>query len=147
MTPATSSLETSFTTTLRARGQRVTSQRVVIHRALQELGRHASAEEVLDRVRDRLPGISLPTVYATLELFEELGIARRVTGGRRPGGPILYEPRPEPHHHLVCRRCGRLEDLEAPLDLGSTVAAARRAGWSPDDSELIVSGLCPSCAR
>src|ERR671928_1933342 len=106
MPATTSDLETTFTTTLRARGQRVTSQRVVIHRALQELGRHASAEEVLDRVRDRLPGISLPTVYATLELFEELGIARRVTGGRRPGGPVLYDPRPDPHHHLVCRRCG-----------------------------------------
>jgi Fur family ferric uptake transcriptional regulator/Fur family peroxide stress response transcriptional regulator len=139
--------ESQLTTALRARGQRVTSQRVVIHRALQQLGHHASAEQVLDLVRDRLPGISLPTVYSTLELFEELGIARRVTGGRRLGGPILYDPRIDPHHHLVCRRCGRLEDLEAPLDDSAVLEAARRQGWVPDGSELVLTGLCPSCAR
>jgi Fe2+ or Zn2+ uptake regulation protein len=146
MPKTTTSPETQLTDALRARGQRVTSQRVVIHRALQELGRHASAEQLLDLVRDRLPGISLPTVYAALELFEELGLARRVSGGRRLGGPLLYDPRVDPHHHLVCRRCGRVEDLEAPLDAAAALEAARRQGWAPDDSELIVSGLCSSCS-
>jgi len=145
MPQATFSRETHLTDALRARGQRVTSQRVVIHRALQELGRHASAEQLLEMVRERLPGISLPTVYATLELFEELGMARRVTSGR-PGGPVLYDPRVDPHHHLVCRRCGRLEDLEAPLDASEAIMAARRQGWAPDGSELVVTGLCSRCA-
>jgi Fur family ferric uptake transcriptional regulator/Fur family peroxide stress response transcriptional regulator len=146
MPKVTPNLDVALTEALRERGQRVTSQRVVIHRALQELGRHVSAEQVLEAVRGRLPGVSLPTVYATLDLFEELGLVRRVTGGRRLGGPILYDPRVDPHHHVVCRRCGRLEDLEAPLDAAAALAAARSAGWAPDGPELVVTGLCPACA-
>src|SRR4051794_24889151 len=93
---------------LRQRGQRVTSQRLVINRALRELDRHVTAEEVLGEVSERLPNVSLPTVYATLDLFEELGIVRRAAVRE---GAVLYDPRAEQHHHLVCRRCGRVEDL------------------------------------
>jgi Fe2+ or Zn2+ uptake regulation protein len=133
-----------LTGALRSRGQRVTSQRLVIHRVLHELARHASAEEVLAAVRDRLPGISLPTVYATLDLFEELGLAHRVTAG---SGPVHYDPRVDGHHHLVCRRCGALEDVEAPLDASKALAAARRLGCATDSVELVLTGLCPRCAR
>jgi Fur family ferric uptake transcriptional regulator/Fur family peroxide stress response transcriptional regulator len=129
---------------LRERGQRVTSQRLVIHRALRELDRHATAEEVLLAVSDRLPGVSLPTVYATLDLFEELGIVRRVSAG---GGPALYDPRADSHHHLVCLVCGRVEDLEGEIDLDPAMRAARRRSFSPRDAELVISGLCADCAK
>src|SRR3954469_11218375 len=78
---------------LRARGQRVTSQRLVIGRLLRELDRHVTAEEVLRRASEQLPGVSLPTVYATLDLLAELGVARRVS----VGGPVLYDPRDPAH--------------------------------------------------
>ena len=128
---------------LRRRGQRVTSQRLVIHRALREIDRHVTAEQVLDAVRPRLPGVSLPTVYATLDLLEELGTVRRVSGAH---GPTLYDPRRDPHHHLVCTACGQVEDFDAPIDLGAATKAARRHGFSPDRSELVVSGRCAACA-
>jgi Fe2+ or Zn2+ uptake regulation protein len=67
---------------LRRRGMRVTSPRLVIHRLVLERDRHVTAEEVRDAVAASLPGVSLPTVYATLELLEELGIVRRVEAGR-----------------------------------------------------------------
>lgn len=130
-------------TALRERGQRVTSQRLVIHRALREAGTHVTAEEVLLRVSERLPNVSLPTVYSTLELFESLGMVRRVNAG---GGAVLYDPRSDPHHHLVCRGCGRVEDLEQELDLTPAMKAAGRAGFTPSDAELVVSGLCAACA-
>jgi Fe2+ or Zn2+ uptake regulation protein len=129
--------------TLRERGLRVTPQRILIHRAVGELGRHATAEEVLERVSERLPNASLPTVYATLELFEELGILRRVTVG---GGPALWDPRLDGHHHMVCRNCGDVLDVEAKLELGKLKRAARRRGFRPDSTELVVSGLCARCA-
>jgi Fe2+ or Zn2+ uptake regulation protein len=129
--------------TLRERGLRVTPQRVLIHRAIAELGRHATAEEVLDSVSRRLPGASLPTVYATLELFEELGMVRRILAG---DGPALWDPGVDGHHHFVCKRCGRVEDLDAALELAPLWGAARRAGFRPDSAELVVSGLCASCA-
>src|SRR3954454_12374616 len=94
---------------LRARGQRVTSQRLILHRMLRELDRHATAEELLRAAEERLPNLSLPTVYATLELFEELGVVRRIAGGP---GPVLWDPRPEEHQHFACRRCGRVLDLD-----------------------------------
>jgi Fe2+ or Zn2+ uptake regulation protein len=128
---------------LRRRGQRVTSQRLIIHRALRELGRHATAEEVLETVHDRLPGLSLPTVYATLELLEELDVVRRVS---RAPHAALYDPRPDAHHHLVCTRCGRIEDFEVDLELAGAVRAARRAGYRRPRGELVVSGLCAACA-
>jgi Fe2+ or Zn2+ uptake regulation protein len=127
---------------LRERGLRATSQRVVMHRLLRDRNRHLSAEELLSEASERLPGVSLPTVYATLELFEQLGIVRRVNGG---GGTLLWDTRADAHHHMICRRCGRIEDLEAPLDLGRARHSAARAGFQPDRAEVVVSGLCANC--
>src|SRR4051794_13053857 len=116
-------LDQRLSSALRRRGQRVTSQRLGIHRVLHELDRHATAEEVLGAVADRLPGVSLPTVYATLELLEQLGAVRRVAV---PGGPALFDPRTDPHHHAVCAVCGKAQDVEAPVDLEPVEHAAER---------------------
>jgi Fe2+ or Zn2+ uptake regulation protein len=131
-----------FEQTLRERGLRVTPQRILIHRAFADLGRHATAEEVLARVAPRLPNASLPTVYAALELFEELGIAHRVAAG---SPSALWDPRPELHHHLICRSCGSVEDLDVRIEAFSALSAARRRGFRPEGSELIVTGLCERC--
>src|SRR3954447_25831282 len=129
---------------LRERGQRATSQRVVMHRLLRDSARHVTAEELLAEASERLPGVSLPTVYSTLELFEQLGIVRRVNGG---GGTLLWDTRADVHHHMVCRNCGRIEDMETPLDLERARRSAARSGFQPDRAEVVVSGLCASCAR
>ena len=136
--------EPDLTTRLRERGQRVTSQRLLIHAALRDLGRHATADEVLGAVSPRLPSVSLPTIYATLELLDELGLVRRVRAG---SGPTLWDPRTEPHHHLACRRCGRVDDVNADFDADGPLDAARRAGFEPEGVELLVSGLCADCSR
>src|SRR3954470_4011444 len=127
---------------LRERGQRVTSQRLIIHRLLRDLDRHVTAEEVLRRASEQLPGMSLPTVYATLDLLAELGEARRVS----VGGPVLYDPRVEDHAHLRCRVCGRVEDLEVPLDTTRALRAARATGFDAEGAELVVEGRCANCA-
>jgi Fe2+ or Zn2+ uptake regulation protein len=129
---------------LRDRGLRATSQRVVMHRLLRDHNRHLSAEELLSEAGERLPGISLPTVYATLELFEQLGIVRRVNGG---GSTLLWDTRADAHHHMICRNCGRIEDMDTPLDLERARRSAARAGFQPDRAEVVVSGLCAECAR
>lgn len=131
-----------LTGALRSRGQRVTSQRLVIHRLLRELDRHVTAEEVLRLAGERLPGMSLPTVYATLDLLADLGLARKLT----LGGPVLYDPRVAPHHHARCDACGAVVDLDAGVDASPALAAARRAGFSPDGAELVVEGRCADCA-
>jgi Fe2+ or Zn2+ uptake regulation protein len=128
---------------LHERRMRVTPQRVVVHRALRELDRHVTADELLDAVTDRLPSVSLPTIYATLELLEELGMVRRV----QRAGTTLFDPRTEPHHHLVCTRCGSVADLELELDSAALERAAAGAnGFVPERVEAIVHGRCATCA-
>ena len=139
--PATDS---DLATTLHARGRRATSQRLILHRALRELGRHATADELLRASEERLPNLSLPTVYATLELFEELGLVRRVPVG---SGPVLWDPRPNPHQHFACRSCGRVIDLDTPARAAPVLAAAQAAGHAPDSAQVVVLGLCRDCAR
>jgi Fe2+ or Zn2+ uptake regulation protein len=134
--------EARLVAALRERGQRVTSQRLIIHRLLRDLDRHVTAEEVLRRASAQLPGMSLPTVYATLDLLAELGEARRVS----VGGPVLYDPRTEDHAHVRCRTCGRVEDLAVPLDSAPALDAARAAGFRADTAELVVEGRCAACA-
>src|ERR1700759_3168226 len=127
---------------LRERGLRVTSQRVVIHDALVAAGRHLTADQVRDAVRDRLPGVSLPTVYSTLELLEELGLIRRV----HTPSALLFDPRSDEHAHALCRRCGRVEDLDVPVEPQPARGPAEAAGWSAASAETLLVGLCPECA-
>jgi Fe2+ or Zn2+ uptake regulation protein len=135
-------MDTALSTALRERGQRVTPQRLAIARALRDLDRHVTAEHVFAEVSRRMPGVSLPTVYATLELLEELGLVRRVAGA---SGSVRYDPRTDEHHHLVCRRCGAVVDVDAPVDSDALLAAARATGFAPDRSQVVVSGLCAAC--
>jgi Fe2+ or Zn2+ uptake regulation protein len=128
---------------LRERGQRVTAQRVVLYRVLRELGRHATAEEVLQAAAPRLPQLSLPTVYATLDLLDELGLVRRLAAH---AWAVMYDPRPDEHAHAVCRRCGSVTDLDGGVDPAPALAAARAAGFAPDGMDMAVYGLCSRCA-
>jgi Fe2+ or Zn2+ uptake regulation protein len=128
-------------TALRERGMRVTPQRVMLHRALLELDRHVTADELLDAVADRLPNVALPTIYATLELLEELGMVRRV----QRAGTTLFDPRMQPHHHLVCTVCGSMEDLDADLDTAKLERAAAAQGFEHERIEAVVHGRCASC--
>ena len=138
----TDAIDADLVERLRARGQRVTSQRLVINRMLRSRDQHVTAEEVLGAVPQTLPGTSLPTVYATLELFEQLGIVRRVNSG---GGAVLFDSRTGDHHHLICRVCGAVQDLDHDVDLSGLLDAARTAGFAPDRASLVVDGVCTDC--
>jgi Fe2+ or Zn2+ uptake regulation protein len=135
--------EQELAAALRERGLRVTPQRLFIYRALVELDRHVSAEEVLAVVGESLPNVSLPTVYSTLDLFEEMGLVRRLGVTQ---GAVLYDPRPDPHNHRVCDRCGAIEDFDADLDFATALRRAGRGGFRAGRAEVVVHGLCPRCA-
>jgi Fe2+ or Zn2+ uptake regulation protein len=140
----TSEIDQRLIAKLRGRGLRVTSQRVVIHRTLCAQDQHMTAEQVLESVSDTLPGTSLPTVYATLELLEELGLVRRLVG--TGNGAVVFDSRIEPHAHTVCRRCGATADLDGAQASKRTLSRAREAGFTPDHAQLVIWGLCERCA-
>jgi Fe2+ or Zn2+ uptake regulation protein len=133
---------TELRAALRQRDMRVTPQRLAVHNALHDLGRHSTAEEVLERVHGTVPGVSLPTVYAALELLTDLGLAMRVHAGRA----VRFDPRSAPHHHLVCTSCGAVTDLDADVELGPALERARALGAETSGAEVTVRGLCADCA-
>lgn len=126
---------------LRAGGHRVTSQRVLVYRALCA-GGHLTAEQVLEAVSEGLPRISLPTIYATLELLEALGLIRRLSAGT---GALLFEARMAPHSHAVCRSCGAVLDIDDPLVRPDALERASIAGFMPEEAQLLVLGTCQAC--
>jgi Fe2+ or Zn2+ uptake regulation protein len=132
-----------FAELLHSRGQRATPQRYAILRELRRRQHHATADEISQAVRAQLPGTSTPTVYATLDLLVELGLARRIDTGL---GAALYDGGTEPHQHMVCRHCGRVEDLDGGLDTERVLSAAGCTGFRPEGAELVISGLCSACA-
>jgi Fe2+ or Zn2+ uptake regulation protein len=136
-------LPEEFAELLHSRGQRATPQRYAILRELRRRQHHATADEISQAVRAQLPGTSTPTVYATLDLLVELGLARRIDTGL---GAALYDGGTEPHQHMVCRRCGRVEDLDGGLDTERVLSAAGCTGFCPEGAELVISGLCSACA-
>ncbi len=140
--PTSASEPQDLTQLLHSRGQRATPQRNVILRELRRRAHHATADEIRNGVRTQLPGTSTPTVYATLELLVELGLARRIDTG---AGAALYDGRTEPHQHLVCRRCGRVDDLDVEMDTSTMLRAAGATGFEADGAELVISGLCADC--
>src|SRR3954453_5965642 len=110
---AKTAIDERLETALRAGGHRLTSQRLVLHRVLSGLGRHASAEEIARVSAQRLPGLSLPTVYATLDLFEDPGLVRRAA----PGGPApVVNQRTQPPAPSARPRCGAVADLDVTID-------------------------------
>ena len=138
-TPTKDAVDARLVQALRATGRRVTPQRVILHRALHELGRHATAEDVRRAVGRQLPNLALPTVYDALELFDELGLARRVDAG---AGPTLFDPRADHHAHFACRVCGRVVDVEDAPDITAASASARAAGLRVEGAQVLLTGTC-----
>ena len=127
---------------LREQGMRVTSQRLLIERALRDHGGHLTAEQVHELVEPALPGVTQQTVYSTLALLADLGVARRVVAP----GTTRFEATRDDHQHAVCERCGAIEDLHARVPLGAVTRAARGSGFVPAGAAVTVLGLCARCA-
>ncbi|MCS6712220.1 transcriptional repressor [Brachybacterium sp. EF45031] len=128
---------------LRRVGLRVTAPRVAALQAVAEQP-HVDADSVTVAVRARLGAVSRQTVYDVLAALEEAGLVRRVIdGGRR----ALYEvDHHDDHHHVLCRRCGRLEDVPARTAQSVPPPASEAHGFTVDEVDVLYRGLCPQCA-
>jgi Fe2+ or Zn2+ uptake regulation protein len=128
---------------LRANGHRVTSPRLTVYRHLRSQDGHLTAEQVHRDLVARIPSLSPATVYATLDLLAELGLIRRMS---TPRGVALFDTRIGLHHHLLCRSCDAIIDVEAPVPTAGAYAAAAAAGFTVEHSELQMTGICDACA-
>ncbi len=133
----------AFSDRLRAHGLRVTAPRVAVLRVLAEAGDHPSAELIAQRVRRRLGSVSIQAVYQVLDALQSADLVRRIEPA---GGPARYEARVgDNHHHVVCRRCGRAEDVDCAVGRRPCLTAAETHGFALDEAEVTYWGLCPEC--
>jgi len=128
---------------LRDRGIQVTAQRLAVLRAV-EANPHTTADGVAEAVRSEIGTISRQSVYDTLGLLVGEGLVRRI---QPPGSSALYETRVnDNHHHLVCRDCGRLADVDCAVGDTPCLTASDDLGFDIDEAEVVYWGRCPECA-
>ncbi len=133
-----------LTEVFRANGRKVTAQRQCIFRVLQGDVSHPSAEAVHSAAVREMETISLKTVYQTLHDLADLGEIASLDVGT---GMIRFDPNvDDPHHHLVCRHCGKVRDLVAAFpDL--RIPRGADLGFEVGSAEIVFRGLCPECQQ
>lgn len=134
---------TDYAQQLRVAGLRVTSPRVAVLQAVREHP-HADTETVFGAVRGSLPVVSRQAVYDVLNALSAVGLVRRI----QPSGSVArYESRVgDNHHHVVCRSCGVIADVDCAVGEAPCLTASDDAGFVLDEAEVIYWGLCPDCS-
>ncbi|MEA2193180.1 MAG: Fur family transcriptional regulator, stress-responsive regulator [Solirubrobacteraceae bacterium] len=137
--PATSELEPM----LRAASLRITRPRVAVLGAVHDHP-HADTHTIIGLVREQLGEVSQQTVYDVLQALTDAGVLRRI---HPPGSVARYESRVgDNHHHLVCRVCGAIADVDCAVGAAPCLTAADSHGYAIDEAEVVYRGLCPACS-
>jgi len=127
---------------LRRHGVQVTAQRLALARAVSSCS-HATADELTDEVRAEIGSISRQAVYDSLGVLVDKGLVRRI---QPAGSPTRYEDRVgDNHHHLICRECRLMFDIDCALGEVPCLTADDDHGFEIDEAEVVYWGRCPSC--
>jgi Fur family transcriptional regulator, stress-responsive regulator len=127
---------------LRRHHLRVTPQRLAVMQAV-SAEPHATADAVAGSVRAQIGSISVQAVYETLATLAERGLLRRI---QPAGSPARYEDRVgDNHHHLICRTCDRMVDVDCAVGAAPCLTAVDDCGYEVDEAEVIYWGRCPEC--
>jgi Fe2+ or Zn2+ uptake regulation protein len=128
---------------LREASLRVTRPRVAVLAAV-HAHPHADTSSILDDVRERLGEVSHQAVYDVLGALTDAGLVRRI---HPPGSVVRYESRVgDNHHHVVCRSCGAIADVDCAVGHAPCLTAAEDHGFVIDEAEVVYRGLCPACS-
>ena len=134
----------SFRDLCEVHGIAVTHQRQVLYEVMQGMDGHPSPEEIYARVKQKIPAISLATVYKNIHLFVESGVLREVSLHH---GTQRVEMNREEHHHMVCSRCKSISDIDEQ-ELGLLQKRKRLAGgFLVERYSVDVIGLCAKCQQ
>jgi len=128
---------------LRGAELRVTQPRLAVLNAVYE-NPHADTNSIIDEVRTELPEVSHQAVYDILRAFTDAGLVRHI---QPPGSVARYESRVgDNHHHIVCRSCGAIADVDCAVGHAPCLTASNDHGFVIDEAEVVYRGLCPDCA-
>jgi Fur family transcriptional regulator, stress-responsive regulator len=135
-------METTWDDRLRQAGLRVTRPRLAVLDVLVERP-HVDADTIVTAARAVHPSISPQAVYGVLKALVGGGLARRIEPA---GGPALYELRVgDNHHHLVCRECGTVADVDCVVGAAPCLTPSDAAGFAVDEAEVVFWGVCAGC--
>ncbi|WP_419851195.1 Fur family transcriptional regulator [Candidatus Poriferisocius sp.] len=127
---------------LRQHGLQVTAQRIAVIRAVSAWP-HGTVEDVAEAVHNEIGAISRQAVYDSLGMLAEKGLIRRI---QPAGSPARYEDRVgDNHHHLICRSCNQMVDVDCAVGYTPCLTAADDSGYEIDEAEVIYWGRCPEC--
>lgn len=127
---------------LRRHDLQVTAQRLAVLRAVSERP-HGTTDDVYRAVRAEIGAISRQAVYDALATFTAEGLVRRI---QPAGSPARYETRTgDNHHHLICRWCGRVVDVDCSVGEAPCLTAVDASGFEVDEAEVVYWGRCPGC--
>jgi Fur family ferric uptake transcriptional regulator len=128
---------------VRARGYRMTPQRQLILETVYRSRGHLTAEAILKAVRKRFAGVNITTVYRNLEMLEEIGYVCHAHLGHTPN---MYHPTERrEHQHLVCRRCGAVEEIGVKPLIPMSKAVLNETGFEVDLTHFALLGTCRHC--
>jgi Fur family ferric uptake transcriptional regulator/Fur family peroxide stress response transcriptional regulator len=122
----------------------LTRQREVVLQVIREAEEHLTANEVFDRAKQLLPGISFATVYNSLRYLKEAGHIAEISFGN---GASRFDAMTSRHDHALCTKCGKLVDMELDLPDELVRLAAEYSRFKPESIELTLRGLCPGCSN
>jgi len=129
-------------TLLRSHGVQATAQRLAVLRAVSGQP-HGAADDVAEAVRAEIGVISRQAVYDALRLLADKGLVRRI---QPAGSAARYEDRiGDNHHHLICRSCGRMADVDCAVGDTPCLTALDDSGYEIDEAEVVYWGRCPEC--
>ena len=127
---------------LRQHGLQVTAQRIAVIRAVSAFP-HGTVDDVAEAVHNDIGAISRQAVYDSVGMLAEKGLIRRI---QPAGSPARYEDRVgDNHHHLICRACNRMVDVDCAVGYTPCLTAADGFGYEIDEAEVIYWGRCPDC--
>ena len=137
--------EAALQESLRTAGLRVTAPRLAVLISVVVDGPHRDAEAIADAARKRLGTLSTQAVYDNLHVLETAGLIRRI---QPSGHPARYEVRVgDNHHHIVCRHCGKTEDVDCTVGAAPCLEPSADHGFIVQEAEVIFWGLCPQCQQ
>jgi len=129
---------------LRRNGLHVTAQRLAVLRVVSDRP-HSTADDIDKAVRAEIGAVSRQAVYDALGALTDKGLLRRIQPAR---SPARYEDRvADNHHHLICRACRRMVDVDCAVGDTPCLTAADDSGYEIDEAEVIYWGRCPECAQ
>jgi Fur family ferric uptake transcriptional regulator len=136
-----SETQINVTGVLKEAGLQVTAQRLSVYRCVHSQA-HATADEISEYVRGEIGTVSRQAVYDSLGILSEHGLIRRV---QPAGSPARFEARVDNHHHLICRDCGKMLDVDCAAGKAPCMDPVDNYGFKIDEAEVTYWGICPDC--